>query len=211
MESIDKIIQLVTDRLMDELAQTKIPAITGPAFAILGKPEDYILQYYKQGGYQDQTGADLHSPEVVVITEMPLFMLTRLSHLAPNNPTEEAILNRLLNQKPIIVLEEGMEYTQKKSHLSKSMIPPFEKTKLELRKWGVKFVQPQYFQNDILATRTEQVSTSPKKKQLITAKTIQSMNLLEGDIFEVTSDMIVTALAKDYLKDQNILIEKRDV
>ncbi|AQS52766.1 hypothetical protein BW727_100373 [Jeotgalibaca dankookensis] len=210
MEQIEKIIQLVTDRLMDELLQTKTQITTGPTFTILGKSEDYIVRYYKQGGYQNQVGTDFDSPEVLVITEMPLFMLTRLSHLTPNNPTEEAILNRLLKQQPIIVLEEGIEYMQKKSHISKSMIPTFEKAKLELQKWGVKFVQPQYFQNDVVTARNEQVSTPPKKKQLITARTIQSLNLHEGDIFEVTPHMIVTALAKDYLKDQNILIEKRD-
>lgn len=210
MEQIEKIIQLVTDRLMDELSQTNTQLTTGPSFAILGKSEDYIVRYFKQGGYQEQTGTDFDSPEVLVITEMPLFMLTRLSHLAPHNPTEKAILNRLLKQRPIIVLEEGIEYMKKKSHISKSMIPSFEKAKLELQKWGIKFVQPQYFQNDIVAARNEPVSTPPKKKQLITARTIQSLNLQEGDIFEVTPHMIVTALAKDYLKDQNILIEKRE-
>lgn len=208
MEQIDKIIELVTDRLMDELSQ--IQPTLGPTFAILGKQEDYILQHYKQGGYQDRTGKNLQSPEVLVVTEMPMFMLTRLSHLTPVNQTEEQLLNRLMAQQLIIVLEEGMEYIQKKSQISKSMIPVFEKAKMELQKWGVKFVNPSYFKNEKAVVPTEQINTAPMKKELITAQKIQNMHLQEGEVFEVTSNMIVTALAKDYLHDQNILMKMRD-
>lgn len=206
MEQIEKIIQLVTNRVIEQLEQPSAKA----KFAFMGEPKEFIVRYFQSQGYEQGNLRMSGSVEVLVITEMTLYMLTRLAQLAPNNSNEEAILDRLMKQESILVLEEGMDYNIKKVQIPKIMQSPFEKAKVELKKWGMKFVNQEYFQESERNLAQPLSVSFPRRKELITATKIQNMHLQAGDIFEVTSNMIVTALAKDYLHDQNIIMEVRD-
>lgn len=199
MEQLEKLIQLVTDRVMAEIE----PQPDKEQFTFVGKTKDYISRYYEERGFQQVAPMELSTPEVVIVTELELYQMTRLAGLMPINETEEALLNRLMQQKTVVVLEEGIE----KAFMPKSMQAPFEKAKVELRKWGVQFKQESAFHHPAV---TQTAPTTQKKKELITAAKIQNKKLSAGDTFYATPDMIITALAKDYLREQNIQLEVRD-
>lgn len=204
MDDIDKVVRLVTDRLIE-----KLQASDQSTVAFIGEPTEEMGRYFQEKGYSDITNREIISPDLLVVTKLPLYSLTRLAQLVPQNDSEEKILNRLLNKQALWILEEGMGFTQKRQNMPSQMVPVFDKAKLELQKWGAKYVTQATFQKGtpVAAAPTKKVST---KKELITIAKVQQLKLGAGAVFQVQPNMIVTALAKDYLRDHDILIEKRN-
>lgn len=211
MEQLEKIIQLVTDRVMEQLEKKESAVSSSQSvFSFMGKTQEDAAVYYQQQGFRQAAFRDIHSPQILILSELPLYRLTRMAHLAPIDEMEEKLLERILNKQTLVILEEGMEYTQRKSEIPKAMQAVFEKAKLELRKWGVQYLN----KNDLVRSSTSTgpafVPASPQKKELFTVAKIRNMNLTSHDVFYITPNMIVTSLAKDYLREQRIQIEERD-
>lgn len=200
---LEQMVQLVTDRLIE-----KLHASDQPTLAVIGEQHPTISAYYKEKGYQNITGHFFLTADVLLVTELSLFSLTRLAQLLPQGKDEQAILQQLLQNKNLYVLEDGLELSKKRSVMNQRMLTEFDKAKLTLQKWGATFVSKDYFE-DKPTGRQPVSSVSPVKKELITVAKVQALSLSKEDVFYVTPNMIVTALAKDYLKDKEIHIEKR--
>lgn len=205
MDQMEKIVQLVTDRLLSQLEQKT----EQPTIAFYGPKNSKVLHFYEQKGYREADTL-VSVPEVVVVTEMPLFTLTRLANLAPQGKDEEKLLKRLFKQQTTFIVEEGLEYQNPEANVPKMMKPVFDRARIDLQKWGASFVNLTYFDGEKTAGSLTQKSSASAKKELITATKIQNLKLRSGDHFVVTPNMIITALAKDYLRDQGISIEMRD-
>ena len=201
MDDLEKVVRLVTDRLIEKLQDTDQNTI-----AFVGEPTEDISRYFQEKGYNDITDYEVISPDLLVVVNLPLYSLTRLAQLIPQNETEEKILNRLINKQALWIVEEGMSFTRKRAHLPNQMVQVFDKAKQDLQKWGVKYVNQTLFRKGTSMEPTEKKKKSTKK-ELITVTKAQRLQLSAGDTFYVQPNMILTALAKDYLRDRDIVIE----
>ena len=203
MDNVEQMVRLVTDRLLEKLQENAQQTV-----AYIGNASNEVQAYVTNHGYTAIVSHELGSPELLVVTELSLFSLTRLAQLVPKEAEEEKILKRVITNQPVWIVEEGMELTRKKDTLPKPLRIQFEKAKEELRKWGVKFVTCSARAQVVQATKTGK--PTPVKKELLTVAKIQKQKLAAGDTFHANPSMIITALAKDYLKDRGILIEMRN-
>lgn len=206
MDQMEKIVQLVTDRLMAQLEQDK----KTPSIAFYGPKNEKVFEHYRKKGYQEMSN-NLSSPDILIVTQLSLFTMTRLANLAPQDAMEEELLRRLMQREDTLILEDGLEYYQKNAQLPKLMKPLFDKAKIDLEKWGATYIKVQDFDKQAAPVNQSGIkNSSAKKKELITATRVQGLKLREGEVFVATPNMIITALAKDYLRDQGIFIEMRD-
>lgn len=201
MDDLEKVVRLVTDRLIEKLQDTDQSTI-----AFVGEPTEDISRFFQEKGYNDITDHEVISPDLLVVVNLSLYSLTRLAQLIPQNETEEKILNRLINKQALWIVEEGMSFTHKRAHLPNQMVQVFDKAKQDLQKWGVKYVNQTLFRKGTSMEPTEKKKISTKK-ELITVTKAQRLQLSAGDTFYVQPNMILTALAKDYLRDRDIVIE----
>jgi len=206
MDQMERIIQLVTDQVLQKLESHS----SKPSFSFLGEPKEYIIRYYQEKGFQYVASCGIESPQILIVTELPLYRMTRLAHFTPLDDSEKGLLNRLMDQKSLVVLEDGIEYTQKKKDIPEKIRTPFEKARLELKKLGVQFMDQTEFHKTGVQQNTPTVSAGAKKKELVTMQKLQKSGLSDGDTFIVTPNMIITALAKDYIHDRHIQVDERD-
>lgn len=209
MENLDKLVQLITDRLLENLQQS--PDLNRTSVYVIGKSA--TTELLRNHGYQV---LDRHeAADFVVVDCLHLDSFLRVASLAPANEVESNLLTSLLEGKKVLVALETFDIEQYK-HSAKSLLyRELMQQKSKLEKYGAQF----YTEGNLLALlghaqkMAEEVSVRPQKQveaksRLITEGKLRELGLTEGDVFKIEKDMIVTALAKDYLKRQKIRIEK---
>lgn len=197
---LEQMVQLVTDRLME-----KLHASNQPSFAIIGKAHKTLEDDYLEKGYQQVAANGLMTADILIVAELSLFSLSRLSQLLPQTKDEEAILNHMMQKKVVYVLEEGLALNQQRDCLHKPILAEFDKAMATLQKWGVKLIKAN--ENLQKPLKGGQIANVKAKKELVTVTKLQAQALSKGDHFYIKPNMIVTALAKDYLKDKGIIVE----
>lgn len=207
MENIDKLVQLITDRLLENLQHKPNEA----AVFLVGK--DSTAKFLASHGYHvahSHTSADL-----VVVDDLALDAFLRIASLCPANAKESSVLTSLLEGKKVLISLEAFNLEQYKRSAKSMLYRELLGQKTKLEKYGAVF----YRENQLLSLLeakevakeavvkhpAAQVSSSPKSK-LITEAKLRAMQLSEGDTFSLEKGMIVTALAKDYLKRHKIRI-----
>ena len=134
------------------------------------------------------------------------------------------MIKSLLKGKKVLVLNESFDYHQYKQTSKALLFQDLQEQYEKLIRYGVQFYKKEELVS-ILEESTESTggennkpvqdvtknSSTPKtveKVGLLTEKKLIEMNLSDNDSIRLKKGMIVTALAKDYLKRHNINIEE---
>lgn len=72
---------------------------------------------------------------------------------------------------------------------------------------GIEIVHLSHFNEE--PKKADVQSQKSIKKKLITLKSVQELELDRGEVFVIEPNAIITALAKDYLNDLSIVVERR--
>ncbi|MBF0777595.1 ethanolamine utilization protein [Streptococcus cuniculi] len=211
MENLDKLVQLITDRLLENLQDE--PNET--SVYLIGKDRTDALLV--ENGYRLVKHGEC--ADVVVVDCLALDAFLRIASLCPANEVESAILTSLLDGKPVYVSLETFNVEQYKHSARSRLYRELLEQKAKLEKYGVQFYRENQLLNLLDTCRTEKEEFSPQqidkkaltpkaKTNLITEAKLRAMGLGEGDSFAIEKGMIVTALAKDYLKRHKIRIVK---
>jgi ethanolamine utilization protein len=206
MDQLEEIIQLVTDKLMEKLSDST----PGKIFSFWGEPKDFIIKYYEQQGMYYSSDCDILNHHIIILTETPFFLMKRIHNMSPMNKNEIDLMNRLLSQKKVVIFKEGIEFTNNKEELPNGIKKMMSKTISDLQDYGVEVKSSNDFKYQRSDDRNSKSLEMKQKKELVTIKKIQALGLNKGDLFTITPNMIVTALAKDYLRDYHIQVEERD-
>lgn len=213
MENLDKLVQLITDRLLENLQD-------GPnetSVYLIGKDRTDALLV--ENGYRLVKHAEC--ADVVVVDCLALDAFLRIASLCPANEVESNVLTSLLDGKPVYVSLETFNVEQYKHSARSRLYRELVEQKAKLEKYGVQFYRENQLLNLLGACVAEKeafVPQQPEKKSinqpqqsktnLVTEAKLRAMGLAEGDSFVIEKGMIVTALAKDYLKRHKIRIVK---
>ena len=210
MENIDKLVQLITDRLLENLQIQAAQSSKGKVY-LLGEQADWRNLLQER---QYELVSQVSEADWILITSLSIDSFMRLASLCPVGQDESDILTALLAGKKVILLEEALSLEVFKKSASSILYRDLIQQKKKLKNYGLfscssdkvfdLLGQGDKQKHEILFD--EKKSSYSLKKKLITEEKLKAMHLSEGDSFEISKGMIVTALAKDYLRRHKIKI-----
>ena len=139
--------------------------------------------------------------KTLIVSQLSLKNLYNISNAIYENEYEEKIIKFLLENKKIIIIREGIEYSKYEN------IPPMVQKKYEeylekIKSYGIKVENKDFYINSLT------------KKEEIYGKKLLDLNKLKeleakGMRRIVVENSIVTSSAEEYAKEKNIEIIKR--
>ena len=139
--------------------------------------------------------------KTLIVSQLSLKNLYNISNAIYENEYEEKIIKFLLENKEIIIIREGIEYSKYEN------IPPMVQKKYEeylekIKSYGMKVENKDFYINSLT------------KKEEIYGKKLLDLNKLKeleakGMRRIVVENSIVTSSAEEYAKEKNIEIIKR--
>ena len=139
--------------------------------------------------------------ETLIVSQLSLKNLYNVSNAIYENEYEEKIIKFLLENKEIIIIKEGIEYSKYEN------IPPMVQKKYEeylekIKSYGIKVENKDFYINSL--TKKEEVYS----KKLLDLNKVKELEA-KGTRRIVVENSIVTSSAEEYAKEKNIEIIKR--
>lgn len=207
MDNVDKLVQLITDRLLENLHHT-------PKSVLLIGGSKATVDLAEQAGYTVVDTLQLNTEYIVVETSQ-IDALLRVASLCPTTPEESIIVSGLLQGKHVCILNSALQVEEYKKTATPLLYRELLNQKQKLEKYGAKFCDTLEFSavskevsvSSGTVINKGKVVKSDKKSKLITEAKLRELDLGEGDVFVAPKGVIVTSLAKDYLKRRKISLE----
>ena len=139
--------------------------------------------------------------ETLVVSQLSLKNLYNLSNEIYEDEYEEKIIKFLLENKQIIILQEGIECS-KYENIPVAVLKKYEEYIGKIKGYGMKVETKDFYINSV--TQKEEVYNS----KLLSLTKLQELEA-KGVRKVVTEGTIVTSSALEYAKDKNIEIIKR--
>ena len=139
--------------------------------------------------------------KTLIVSQLSLKNLYNISNAIYENEYEEKIIKFLLENKEIIIIKEGIEYSKYEN------IPPMVQKKYEeylekIKSYGIKVENKDFYINSL--TQKEEVYG----KKLLDLNKLKELEA-KGMRRIVVENSIVTSSAEEYAKEKNIDIIKR--
>ena len=139
--------------------------------------------------------------ETLVVSKLSLKNLYNISNAIYENDYEEKIIKFLLENKEIIIIKEGIEYS-KYENIPVAVLKRYEEYIERIKTYGIKIESKDFYINSL------------EKKEEVYGKKLLDLNSLreleiKGIKRLVIENSIVTSSAQEYAKDKNIEIIKR--
>ena len=139
--------------------------------------------------------------ETLVVSKLSLKNLYNISNAIYENDYEEKIIKFLLENKEIIIIKEGIEYS-KHENIPVAVLKRYEEYIEKIKTYGIKIENKDFYINSL-----------EKKEEVYSKKLLDLNSLRELEIKGikrlVIENSIVTSSAQEYAKDKNIEIIKR--
>ncbi len=139
--------------------------------------------------------------ETLVVSKLSLKNLYNISNAIYENDYEEKIIKFLLENKEIIIIKEGIEYS-KYENIPVAVLKRYEEYIERIKTYGIKIESKDFYINSL-----------EKKEEVYSKKLLDLNSLRELEIKGikrlVIENSIVTSSAQEYAKDKNIEIIKR--
>ena len=137
----------------------------------------------------------------LVVSKLSLKNLYNISNAIYENDYEEKIIKFLLENKEIIIIKEGIEYS-KYENIPVAVLKRYEEYIEKIKTYGIKIESKNFYINSL------------EKKEEVYGKKLLDLNSLreleiKGIKRLVIENSIVTSSAQEYAKDKNIEIIKR--
>ena len=137
----------------------------------------------------------------LVVSKLSLKNLYNISNAVYENDYEEKIIKFLLENKEIIIIKEGIEYS-KYENIPVAVLKRYEEYIEKIKTYGIKIESKDFYINSL-----------GKKEEVYSKKLLDLNSLRELEIKGikrlVIENSIVTSSAQEYAKDKNIEIIKR--
>lgn len=204
MDNIEIVVQKITDIIIQRLKKEE-PKKTVTFF---GKEYSSIRIYYEKRGYEIGSVKDKYDMDILIVTELTILNMNRIALGLPQTEDEVIIWERLLNKKDVVFLEEGMELQEIRHVAPRTLLQVLDNYKNQLVKYSATILALKNFEqiNETINKEVKHVINKSHKKELLTIAKVRKLNLQAGDIYEVDKNIIVTALARDYMRDIGVQI-----
>lgn len=186
------IIELVKKELSKYLTEQGIEMKKQISF--LGDDKDIEEKLSQKFEFSENAGT-------LVVSKLSLKNLYNISNAIYENDYEEKIIKFLLENKEIIIIKEGIEYS-KYENIPVAVLKRYEEYIEKIKTYGIKIESKDFYINSL------------EKKEEVYGKKLLDLNTLrelesKGIKRLVIENSIVTSSAQEYAKDKNIEIIKR--
>jgi len=204
MDNIETVVQKITDMIIQRLQKEE----HRKTVVFLGKEYSSIRTYYENRGYEIAPVKDKSDTDIIIVTELTILNMNRIAQGLPQTEDEVIIFQHLFNGKKVFFLEEGMELHASQHVAPRALLQVLENYKNQLVRYGASILPLKHFDKIGGAINQEVNAKADKcdRKELLTVAKVRKLNLHAGDIFETDKNIIVTALARDYLRDLGVEI-----
>ncbi len=137
----------------------------------------------------------------LVVSKLSLKNLYNISNAIYENDYEEKIIKFLLENKEIIIIKEGIEYS-KYENIPVAVLKRYEEYIEKIKTYGIKIESKDFYINSL---EKKEEGYSKKLLDLNTLRELESKGIKRL----VIENSIVTSSAQEYAKDKNIEIIKR--
>ena len=210
---VDEIMEEVYRRLECRVSNKQ----TGKKLIVIGPMPtsdlDNLKHVYDLTSYMD----NVLGYEGILITKLTVDMLGHIALGAASTPEESFIIKTLLQEKPVYVIEEGIEYRRYKKSAHKALYKLLMDYEDKIQKYGIKSIS---HLDEIPIDEVEQGKS--KVEEVIRENTKFDMTfkklLLESDLIKkriegictliLSKRCIITPLAEDYIRSHHIYIER---
>ena len=186
------IIELVKKELSKYLTEQGIEMKKQISF--LGDDKDIEEKLSQKFEFSENAGT-------LVVSKLSLKNLYNISNAIYENDYEEKIIKFLLENKEIIIIKEGIEYS-KYENIPVAVLKRYEEYIERIKTYGIKIESKDFYINSL-----------EKKEEVYSKKLLDLNSLRELEIKGikrlVIENSIVTSSAQEYAKDKNIEIIKR--
>lgn len=186
------IIELVKKELSKYLTEQGIEMKKQISF--LGDDKDIEEKLSQKFEFSENAGT-------LVVSKLSLKNLYNISNAIYENDYEEKIIKFLLENKEIIIIKEGIEYS-KYENIPVAVLKRYEEYIEKIKTYGIKIKNKDFYINSL-----------EKKEEVYSKKLLDLNSLRELEIKGikrlVIENSIVTSSAQEYAKDKNIEIIKR--
>ena len=155
--------------------------------------------------------------EGIVITKLTVDMLGHIALGAAATEEESFIIKALLQEKPVYMMEQGIEYRRYKKNAHKALYTLLMDYEDKIKKYGIRCIS---HLDDIPIDEIDK--GNEKVQEVIRENTKLDMTykklLLESDLIKkhiegictvsISKGCIITPLAEDYIRNHHIYIEK---
>lgn len=117
------------------------------------------------------------------------------------------IINALFNNKKVYMLEKGIEYRKYKDSSRKNLFNLFLSYENKVRELGVEIIRDSNL-NSIESNITIKEHTEKYCNKVLTENYLIKNNLRSKKFLKISKDCIITPLAQEYIKNNNIIVTR---
>ena len=139
--------------------------------------------------------------KTLIVSQLSLKNLYNISNAIYENEYEEKIIKFLLENKEIVIIKEGIEYS-KYENIPVAVLKKYEEYLEKIKSYGIKVENKEFYINSL--TKKEEVYS----KKLLDLNKVKELEA-KGMRRIVVENSIVTSSAEEYAKEKNIEIIKR--
>lgn len=200
MSSVDELVQKVMEAVLAKLANEE----TQPKLKLIGTSDSSVPQLISKLPSVSIFNGSIEEADVLLLTELTVDQMGRIASGCPQTPEESGILKHFLKGKKVFVLQEGIEFYAYRQSASYALRQKFEAFELQWRRYGAEIVSEKETRWQLPKSQNQPNDAATMTKKIWTEAKIKELNLHSGASFKLGKNAMLTALAKDYLREKNI-------
>ncbi|CRH23135.1 hypothetical protein ACN6J9_10815 [Carnobacterium maltaromaticum] len=199
MSGVDELVQKVMEAVLVKLTNE-----TQPKLKLIGTSDSNVLNLIARLPKVSITDCSIEEADILFISQLSVDQMGRIANACPQTLEESSILKHFLKGKKVLLLQEGIEFYAYRQSASYGLRQKLEEFELQWRRYGAEIVSEEEKTWQLPRSQNEQLDQGMVTKKVWTEAKIKELNLVSGTNFKLENNALLTALAKDYLREKNI-------
>lgn len=215
----DKMVSIIVEEVLDKLKETPIINDCNKKAVIFQNGD--LEEFYDLVGKEYEVisyNKNIRECDIAILPKLDLSIMANLANLNASSNEEKFILNMLMKGKKIYVFENGMEYKIYKDSAPKQLYNKYLNFEKQLINYGIEIINESLSSKittscnkDLLKDSSPEIIKSEKiSKKVITEDDIRRVHEKGENVIIIGEKSILTPLAKDFIKINNMEIIKRN-
>lgn len=194
MNDIEELVKVITQKVLEKLGEAnEIVEDSSKRVKVFGETTTELKQFLSD--YEFEKSSSFDKSEAIVLTELSLDSLIKISKMLPSTIEEKEILNALLSKKAVYVLNSGKAYASLLENSPFGAKQYVTDCEAQWVKYGAQFIT--------IECQTLSKDVVPR---LWTKEYLQKENNKGVTKLNAPKGTIITPLAKDYIREQQLIV-----
>lgn len=219
--NFDNIVDLIVEEVYKKISESPKKSGTNKLAVIIGENRNSSLFNILDNTYSIvQYNENIKDCDVVIIPFLCIKGIANLANLTTTTKSEYFIIKMLMSGKKVYVLEDGLQYRKYKNTAPKALYNKYLEFEDKLINFGVEIIQSLNIESKLLNSSSlekvpllsnineDKKSGEIRHKKLISEADIRKIYMSGSRVIFVDKGSIITPLANDFVRINNIDIIK---